>query len=64
MEDCISFNIGKINVVADQLSLSFNEHRKVCNKNGEFSFKYGTMVGKDEILFVGHSIDDAEADVE
>lgn len=55
-EGCITFNIGKINVTADQQTLNFSEHRKMCNKDGNLSFEYGTVIGKDEIFIVGHSI--------
>lgn len=56
MDGCISFNIGKVNVNANQINLLFNEHRKLCHKDEHFLFEYGTIMGEDEILLVGHSI--------
>ena len=60
MEQCVQFNIGKINVSADQSNLSFNEHRRVCNKDGDFSFEYGTFVEKSDLLFVGKSLNNED----
>lgn len=60
MDECVTFNIGKLSVEADHVNLSFNEHRKVCHKGGEFTFEYGTMVNGNEVLLVGHSIDQAD----
>ena len=56
MDDCISFNIGKMEISADQINLLFNEHRKLCHKNGQFIFEFGTMNGQNEIKLMGHSI--------
>jgi hypothetical protein len=55
-EGCVAFNIGKIKVNADQITMNFNEHRKICNKDGNISFEYGTTDKKDEILLIGHSV--------
>ena len=56
MDQCVSFNIGKVHINANQINLLFNEHRKLCHKEGDFSFEYGTVMEEDEILLVGHSI--------
>jgi hypothetical protein len=57
-EDCITFDLGKIKVNAktDKYELNFDEHRKLCNEAGIFSFEFGTMMDKKKILVMGRSI--------
>lgn len=56
MEQCMAFDIGKVKITADQVTLDFKENRTLCHKNGDFSFKYGTMISNNEIFLVGKSI--------
>lgn len=53
---CISFDIGKLKIDNGNILLDFDEHRKICNKNGNVSFEYGKMMNGDKMLIVGHSI--------
>lgn len=55
-QQCVSFNIGKLQVTANKVNLHFNEHRKLCHKDGQLSFEYGTIVNTCEILLIGSSI--------
>lgn len=55
-KDCISFDIGSMKITADQATLEFDEHRKICNKDGHMSFEYGKMVGDNKIDFFGESV--------
>ncbi len=58
MENCVTFNIGKITVNAktNQQELTFNEHRKICHENNNFSFEYGTIMDSNKISLHGHSL--------
>jgi len=57
-EECITFNIGKININAktNQFELKFDEHRKICNEKGQFSFEFGTIIDDNKVFLAGHSI--------
>lgn len=53
---CLSFDVGKLNINNGDINFNFNEHRKICRKNGHISFEYGKLIDKDNILIVGESI--------
>ncbi len=54
--NCLSFQLGQIQIKEHHEPTIINESRKICQKGDAYTFEYGTQIGQSEILLVGASI--------